>query len=305
MDTILILKEVFCKFPPLAHLVHLRKIAEVNRERLGGTAVWDSILRAMAPSDAFVCRFTLNTVDLAGKFDGTNWHELTSTLTADILKATQQKISLRDLAAMRLLDTIKVVGQRHADWQALHRTLLDLNRAQYTKLSGQPDKLATILDRGGVLQKRLDTGEGSVIPLEGEGTAARKAFVIRSGLKSPAFGCSGCVHHCKYPDGHWRPLTTASTARAPEPTRLASGDSDAIFKANSAVLLEAAERGAARAALSAEVPQHVKDANYHAYLSASAAHYDPEEDQREFGYEDRDGTWHPVTPSTRQRYYKP
>jgi hypothetical protein len=126
MDAILILKEVFCKFPPLAHLVHLRQISEVNRNRLGGTAVWDSILRAMAPSDAFVCRFTLNTVQNAGEFDGKNWHELTSTLTADILKATQQKISLRDLAAMRLLDTIRVVGQHHADWQALHRTLIDL-----------------------------------------------------------------------------------------------------------------------------------------------------------------------------------
>ena len=73
----------------------------------------------------------LNTVDLAGSFTSDSWHELTSTLTADILKATQQKISLRDLAAIRLLDTIKVVGQQHAYWQALHRKFLDLPRAQY------------------------------------------------------------------------------------------------------------------------------------------------------------------------------
>jgi hypothetical protein len=107
---------------------------------------------------------------------------------------------------MRLLDTIKVVGQHHADWQALHRKFLDLPRAQYSKLSGNPDKLATILEQGGVLQKRLDTGEGSVI------CCATKVFVAntRHGHKSPPFGCSGCDHHCIFPNGHWRLLKTFS-----------------------------------------------------------------------------------------------
>ena len=81
--------------------------------------------------------------------------------------------------------------------------------------------------------------------------------------------------------------------------------SDATSAANAAAIIEADERAAARAAMSAEVPQHIRDANYHAYLSASAARYDPEADPREFGYEDHDGNWHPMTPSTRQRYYQP
>jgi hypothetical protein len=155
----------------------------------------------------------LKTVDLADSFDGDNWHEVTSTLTADILKATQQKITLRDLAAMRLLDKIKVVGQYHADWQALHRKLIDLSLLKYSKFSGHPDKLATIFEYGGILQKRLDTGEGSVI------SSAAKGFIAntRHGLKSPAVGCCGCDHHCKFPDGFYRPLKTASPARAPTP----------------------------------------------------------------------------------------
>ena len=41
------------------------------------------------------------------------------------------------------------------------------------------------------------------------------------------------------------------------------------------------------------------------FLSASAANYVPEDDPRQFGYEDRDGNWHPMTASSKQRYYKP
>ena len=108
-----------------------------------------------------------------------------------------------------------MVRQHHANWKALHRKFLDLPRAQYSKLYGLPDKLATILEQGSVLQKRLDTGEGSVIP------GVTKVFVnnTRHGLKSQPVGCCGYDHHCKFPDGHWRPLQTFSDARAPTPPR--------------------------------------------------------------------------------------
>ena len=48
-----------------------------------------------------------------------------------------------------------------------------------------------------------------------------------------------------------------------------------------------------------EVPQNVRDAQYHAYLSGAAANYVPSADPREFGYEDRDGNWHPMAASSK------
>ena len=74
-----------------------------------------------------------------------------------------------------------------------------------------------------------------------------------------------------------------------------------------AALLEAEERAAAQAALfhGTEVPQNVRDAQYHAYLSGAAANYVPSADPREFGYEDRDGNWHPMAASSKERYCEP
>lgn len=74
-----------------------------------------------------------------------------------------------------------------------------------------------------------------------------------------------------------------------------------------AALLEAEERAAAQAALfhGTEVPQNVRDAQYHAYLSGAAANYVPSADPREFGYEDRDGNWHPIAASSKDRYCEP
>ena len=74
-----------------------------------------------------------------------------------------------------------------------------------------------------------------------------------------------------------------------------------------ATRIEAEERGAAQAALfhGTEVPQHIRDAHYHAFLSGATANYVPSADRRQFGYEDRDGNWHPMAASSKERYCEP
>jgi hypothetical protein len=49
---------------------------------------------------------------------------------------------------------------------------------------------------------------------------------------------------------------------------------------------------------SADPPQHVRDYHYHSYLAGAAANYDPSTDDREYGYHDKFGTWHAMSPPT-------
>jgi hypothetical protein len=214
-DCLRIFEFIFTKFPHTKGLVRMDRIMAANNstDKQGASLIWNDIVTYFTPTETFACKTTMRTIDMSSKFDGHNWYDLTQELDAEIDKTAGQFIRLRDLAALRMLESIRQVGKYHADWAALHRLLLDLPLSEWSQVRGTPDKYLTILNKGTALQKRIDEGDTSCGPMPplSEMTTPARAYsaalqesVRLPGDKHPAHGCQCCPMHCMFPDGKWR-----------------------------------------------------------------------------------------------------
>ena len=222
-DVITILRAVFADYERTQELCMPTNIGTFE-----GTRLWNDILLALAPTSSMQCDDALQMLDCGLHFRGQDWGATKTELLRLLAKVTDQKLSVRDLLGMCLMQGLEQAALEDADWRDTHRALLKKAEKSWLKHMGHPDRLATIIEECNQTQAlilQLGDDRPGRQSTKSLGDHSNKAMAARlpgprggpQTAKAPCVGCGKCPLHCQV-NGQWR-LKPGSTAVSRRPTK--------------------------------------------------------------------------------------